>query len=166
MRARILCTTAMVVLPVATWAQDGLRSASLPERSLSSTPPAARSDLFLAEPDTYVPRLDGPTIYEIPYVFAGGYWYVGDMIAPRPVVDSPGPLRGTRPTRAPRLPHNGDSDVGRVPRSGPADPRPAAAPGIPKTFYVIAGCYAGDTPPRPERLPPDCDPSKVRVIRP
>ena len=42
-------------------------------------------------------------------------------------------------------------------------PRVAA---IPKTFYVIPGCYAGDTPPRVDRLPDGCSPLRVRTIPP
>ena len=41
----------------------------------------------------------------------------------------------------------------------------AASPGVPKTFYVIPGCYAGDKPPR-ATLPRGCDRSKLRVIPP
>ena len=41
----------------------------------------------------------------------------------------------------------------------------AARPGVPKTFYVIPGCYAGDKPPR-GRLPSGCDRSKVRTVVP
>jgi hypothetical protein len=40
-----------------------------------------------------------------------------------------------------------------------------AAPGVPKTFYVIPGCYAGDKPPR-AKLPRGCERSKLRVIPP
>ncbi|MGH9345933.1 MAG: hypothetical protein ACRD26_01590 [Vicinamibacterales bacterium] len=46
------------------------------------------------------------------------------------------------------------------------DPPPLAVPGVPKTFYVIPGCYAGDKPPRTVTLPRGCDPSKVRRIPP
>jgi hypothetical protein len=64
--------------------------------------------------------------------------------------------------------------AGASPASG-ADTRRAAAavaPGTPsaqatpKTFYVIPGCYAGDSRPRVEQLPAGCDPSAVRVIVP
>ncbi|HEY6361864.1 MAG TPA: hypothetical protein VIX63_12205 [Vicinamibacterales bacterium] len=50
-----------------------------------------------------------------------------------------------------------------------APPRPAPpppSPGVPKTFYVIPGCYAGDKPPGTVRLPPMCDAAKVRTIPP
>ena len=43
---------------------------------------------------------------------------------------------------------------------------PPAAPGVPKTFYVIPGCYAGDRPPQAVRLPPSCDAAKARAIPP
>ena len=42
-------------------------------------------------------------------------------------------------------------------------PRVAANP---KTFYVIPGCYAGDTPPQKNRLPDGCLTRNVRTIPP
>ena len=36
----------------------------------------------------------------------------------------------------------------------------------PKTFYVIPGCYAGDTPPEKDRLPKTCSARNVRTIPP
>jgi len=53
-------------------------------------------------------------------------------------------------------------------KPNPAPPSAATAsiPAKPKTFYVIAGCYAGDTRPEPRQLPPGCDPAKVRVVPP
>jgi hypothetical protein len=42
-------------------------------------------------------------------------------------------------------------------------PRIAATP---KTFYVIPGCYAGDTPPDTARLPSGCSPKNVKTIPP
>ena len=186
MRARILAA-AFCLLPVAAWAQDGLRSASLPERPLTSRPSPALGDLFRAEPDTYTPRRDLPNIYALPFVVLPGYGPFGDVyyLSPPPYANMPcaGFVRG-----CPVLSYDagGRSDrhhphrheyVERVPRGGPAAPAPppaappvapppVAAPGVPKTFYVIAGCYAGDKPPRPEWLPPDCDRSRVRVIPP
>lgn len=41
---------------------------------------------------------------------------------------------------------------------------PAPVRAAPKTLYVIPRCYAGDTPPRAEQLPPGCDPGKVRTV--
>jgi hypothetical protein len=45
-----------------------------------------------------------------------------------------------------------------------AQPPPAAAK--PKTFYVVPGCYAGDSPPEPGRLPGGCSSRSVRTIPP
>ncbi len=42
-------------------------------------------------------------------------------------------------------------------------PRVAANP---KTFYVIPGCYAGDTPPDKDRLPKTCSARNLRTIPP
>jgi hypothetical protein len=41
-----------------------------------------------------------------------------------------------------------------------------AAPGKPKTFYVIPGCYGGDRRPDPALLAPGCSLSKLRIINP
>ena len=158
MQARILCTGAMVVLPVATCAQDGLRSASLPERPLTSTLSPSRGDLFLAESDTYARRDDRHAKRDHPLLLLlGRYWYAGDVIMGAGREGPPYGHEGHRPAETrPR----------RQQTPPPAERPPAAAPGVPKTFYVIAGCYAGDRPPRPEWLPPDCDLSRVRVIPP
>ena len=57
---RVWCAAAALCL-IATWAsaQDGLRSASLPDRDLTPPLPSATPDLFRATPDTYVPRPPG-----------------------------------------------------------------------------------------------------------
>jgi len=187
MRARILgAAAAICLLPVASSAQDGLRSASLPERSLMSPSPAL-GDLFRAEPDTYTPRRDLPNIYALPIVVLRSDWSLGDVyyMSPPPYSNLPcaGVVRGCPVSsydagdRRDRHHARRRGYVGRVPRSGPGDPPPPtaappvapppiAAPGPAKTFYVIAGCYAGDTPPRTEWIPPDCDLSRVRVIPP
>jgi hypothetical protein len=39
-------------------------------------------------------------------------------------------------------------------------------PGVRKTLYVIPRCYAGDTPPRPEQLPPGCRLDNLRRVEP
>jgi hypothetical protein len=57
---RLLSCTATValLLGASMSAQDGLRSASLPERTMTNPVPAPRSDLFIARPGTYAPRFD------------------------------------------------------------------------------------------------------------
>ena len=53
-------------------------------------------------------------------------------------------------------------DLSRVTaRSEP--PRPPAPP---KTFYVIPGCYAGDSQPSADRLPTGCSPKNLKTIPP
>jgi hypothetical protein len=48
--------------------------------------------------------------------------------------------------------------------AGTPDTAFAAAPrAAPKTLYVIPRCYAGDTPPRADQLPPGCDAGNVRT---
>lgn len=42
----------------------------------------------------------------------------------------------------------------------------AAGRAVPKTFYVIANCYAGDKPPATTSLPPRCMGAEVRAIPP
>jgi hypothetical protein len=44
--------------------------------------------------------------------------------------------------------------------SAPVEPRPVG----PRRIYVIPGCYAGNLPPRADRLPAGCDVKQVRVI--
>jgi hypothetical protein len=46
---------------------------------------------------------------------------------------------------------------------------PAPPPPVPvthKTFYIIAGCYLGDVPPKDAGLPPTCDVAKTRTFQP
>jgi hypothetical protein len=169
-----MAAAAMCLLPIASSAQDGLRSASLPERPLTSALSPEQVDLFLAGPDTYKPRPDGRTIYDLPFGLSGGYWYPGDIFMPAPLpyghLPCAGMVRGC-PVMfyAYRDPDEPQRSRGRR-RSG-VDPPPAAppvppAPGVPKTFYVIPGCYAGDKRPQPEWLAPGCDLSRVRVVPP
>ncbi len=43
-------------------------------------------------------------------------------------------------------------------------PVPAVATPAPRTFYVVPGCYAGDSPPVAARLPSGCRASDVHTI--
>jgi hypothetical protein len=47
--------------------------------------------------------------------------------------------------------------------SRPSAPSAQAAP---RTFYVIPGCYAGDTRPTAQRLPPGCKIASLRTVPP
>ena len=57
MKPVLLAMATALLLTPAVYAQDGLRSASLPERPIATQPPGP-DDLFRAGPDTYRPRPD------------------------------------------------------------------------------------------------------------
>jgi hypothetical protein len=44
--------------------------------------------------------------------------------------------------------------------------QPSSTPALPKTFYVIPGCYAGDKPPREGMLPRGCSTARLRSVPP
>jgi hypothetical protein len=214
---RGLCTAAGILLLLSSvaLAQDGLRSASLPERTPMNPIPPEPRDLFRARPETYTPRPQ-----PFPPVFGG---YVTDGYSPR---------RSRRSkVSSPDIPANGYLELrvepstaqvfidglyvgtvddlrrqggGKALESGSHrvelrasgyeslwfdvridshetttyrnDLKPVAVPlppvtrvgppPAPKTFYVIPGCYAGDTRPNPARLPRGCSAAKLRAIPP
>ncbi|MBI4888313.1 MAG: hypothetical protein HY824_14560 [Acidobacteria bacterium] len=155
MRTRIAWTMAAALvcgLSGAAAAQDGLRSASLRESGV---------DLFRVDPDFYQ-RLPDPRanrlFVPVPYAVPAPYWYV-------PPVEGYRPRAGHRAT--PRS-ETGRRDLPYAERILPPATAslPPLAPGTPKTFYVIPGCYAGDRPPEPESLRPGCRRAKVTIIPP
>jgi hypothetical protein len=152
MRARVCCLAfAIGLVPAAAFAQDGLRSASLPERSLRNP----REDVFRARPETFRPD---PDRVLMPFVYGG---YFGPQLfypAVQPIIVVI-PRESIEPARVAPPP---------VPPAPVAPPAPyvAGLPGRPKTFYMIPGCYAGDRPPEPESLTPGCSISRLRVIPP
>jgi hypothetical protein len=210
----------VLVLSSSAWAQDGLRSASLPERNLRSPDPSAPVDQFRIGPRFYSPFADprvrdrqrpprfprgffpfgsnvgpwapyGPDALpadEQPYgylqlqvmpataeVLVDGY-YVGSVDDVRRMGTGralePGPHRVE--LRAPGY-ENVTFDVRVVPDetivyrrdlAANAPVLPPPVPGVPKTFYVIPGCYAGDRPPAAVRLPAKCDAANARTIPP
>lgn len=145
----------MGLVPVAASAQDGLRSASLPERTLSSALRPPREDVFLAGPDTYRPDPN-----RVPMPVFGGY-FGPQMVYPfvQPIIVVQLPRESIEPARVAPPP------VLPAPVPPPA-PYVGGPPGRPKTFYVIPGCYAGDRRPEPESLPPGCRISRLRVVPP
>ena len=152
MRGRLCCLAlAIGLVPAAAFAQDGLRSASLPERNLVEP----REDVFLATPDTY-----GRDPHRRARVPPFGFGFIGPTVpypAVQPIVVVI-PREAIDPTRVapPAIP---------APVAPPA-PYVAGVPGRPKTFYIIPGCYAGDRRPEPETLKSGCDISRLRVIPP
>lgn len=165
MRAAVLAAVmilALVVHASSVQAQDGLRSASLPERPIA-TPPPGPDDLFRATPQTYGPN---PTPQPPPYFFPGGIVYGGWPWS----YDDARRWRRQHP-EAERFRRDGDTRRDELERPAtlpppPAPPAPPTRAALPKTFYVIPGCYAGDKPPSRTTLARGCDRSKLRVIPP
>lgn len=146
------CGTALLLLmPITALAQDGLRSASLPERPLTSTIKAIPQDVHRATAATYRPH---PDRIPVPFVYGYQQPFVYPLVQPITVVQLPheivGPARVDPAPAPPALP----------------DPYTAGTPGRPKLFYVIPGCYAGDRPPEPGFLAAGCNPSRLRVVQP
>ena len=177
MEMRICAAAAgIVLLSSAAWAQDGLRSASLPERTLAAPLPTAVPDRFRAGPDTYTQH-DGRRMYRdlgrrsrgeggrprqrrLPSgfgFFPWGYTWDGGADAVR--ADA---VRSAEPATPSREDRRAVDPPER--REWPLPKAPG--PGAPKTLYVIPGCYAGDKPPRPDQLRPGCEASHVVEIPP
>jgi hypothetical protein len=206
------------------WAQDGLRSASLPERSLLPPNPLGPVDLYRAGPRTYAPPPQRPLIRDhrraskarrgdfgfFPFDTFAGPWapygfpaepivedfgYLLPQVTPgtaEVVIDGayvgtvddlrrtgvgqelePGPhqleLRapGYEPvTAGVRIAADETLFYRRDMRAASRPLPPPPPPGVPKTFYVIPGCYAGDKPPQADRLPANCDAANARTIPP
>jgi hypothetical protein len=183
MRLRVVATLLTSVLLSGTgWAQDGLRSASLPERNLDRTRDSR--DLFLATPDTYAPGSDrvdrarrrrgprrGPIVVgpwypsfpgPVPYAFE----YGGPAEAGHYVRDHDhAPAEAGHSVRA-GIEDRALARAASPPAAPARPPLPPNPPGEPKTFYVIPWCYAGDTPPRADRLPERCEIADLRVMPP
>jgi hypothetical protein len=225
---RLLCLAiTCCLLPGAARAQDGLRSASLPERNLRTPDPAAPPS-FRAGPLTFAPpddpRFKDPVLrFDIttPRPFFGGFapfeslgvpWWaatgysgpvpfrppngylqlqvapaVAEVLVDGFYVGSVNDVRGMAPGYAlepgshrielraagfepaafsVRVASGETIMYRRDLEAAPRPPAPLPAPGVPKTFYVIPGCYAGDRPPQTVQLPPMCDPAKARTIPP
>lgn len=142
-------------------AQDGLRSAALPEPTLSS-PVADERDLFRVPPDFYNrrPDPDGSRLFFpllLPTFVTTPYWYAPQY----PRIEGP-PQLDARTDAGKNTQRESIAESPALPSVPPAP----VLPGKPKTFYVIPGCYAGDRPPRVEWLPAGCDSSNMRVIPP
>jgi hypothetical protein len=154
MRTWVLAGIALLLAGTVS-AQDGLRSATLPERSPSPPLPTS-NDLYRVSPDFYQrpqppvrPHRNGPI------------WWGGGPFWPTAPAEVLAP-----PSVAPARPPARESSARHEPPRAPDVETPRLAPGLPKTFYVIPGCYAGDKRPDPEKLRPGCQASDVRVIPP
>ncbi len=155
MRAGVVVIVVLSGLaPAVSSAQDGLRSASLPDRPLTSSSHPVPEDVYLAGPYTYRPDRRRPSLPVFGYFgpqLLSPYPYIQPIIVvvPRDAVD---PARAVPPA----LP---------APVAPPA-PYVAGMAGRPKTFYVIPGCYAGDRQPEPESLAAGCSLTSLRVVPP
>jgi hypothetical protein len=151
---RLVCAPVMMCLvSLSAEAQDGLRSAVLPEPTLNSNG-SAEPDLFRVPPDFYNrPPDPGSSRLFFPYFLPAlpptPDWYFHRY---RPIPVPPQTRRSREALPA----------VTAI----PSPSLPPIPPGQPKTFYVIPGCYAGDKPPEPGWLPSGCDISKLRAIPP
>ncbi len=200
------------------WAQEGLRSASLPERNLADPDVSTPVDLVCAGLRAYPPPNDPRCrpdrrplgLPHFPYgSFVAPWWpYYGPFEVPfqelgyllprvtpgtaEVIVDGlymgsvddvrrtgrgqplePGPHRldlrapGYDPVTVGVQIASGETNhYQRDLEMTPRPPAPPPPPGVPKTFYVIPGCYAGDRPPETGRLPPKCDAAQARTIPP
>jgi hypothetical protein len=85
-------------------------------------------------------------------VVSGGY-FLPDVAPPSMPSASQRPVRPDPPAPAPSKPLE------------PAAPLPPPRlPDGPTRIYVIPNCYAGNVPPRAERLPAGCDITRVRIL--
>ena len=151
MRGRFCCAAlALSLVPAVSFAQDGLRSASLPERSLTSSQPPPE-DGYRARPGTYRPDLR-PRRLRLPPLYG---FYEPQLIYPtaQPIIL----VVPREPSQEARMPD---------PAPVPLAPYVAGTPGPAKMFYVIPGCYLGDRRPDPESLAAGCSLSRLRVVPP
>jgi hypothetical protein len=81
----VSAAAAICVVATTAWAQDGLRSASLPERNLTAPNPAAPPDVFVAGPRTYTPRRDREGRDRLPYLIPNWFSYPASVTQRVPV---------------------------------------------------------------------------------
>ena len=167
--AVMLATSLM--LPSAASAQrgSGARPGTLPSQPNrpvrpptgrpSPQPPAPQQppSPFAAGPRTYAPR------YDVPVNGGGrgyGHPFYGGGVGVGGYVELP-----TNGAPAVNDANASPADVQspRVVQIGPSSRPVTIASRGPDTFYVIAGCYAGNHPPDAQRLPKGCDAAKLRT---
>ncbi len=150
-----------------TQASSNRTSAPAPrtEHSHRPTPsPLASPDTrgpFDARPGTYAPRYNIPQHRHHRDGYSAGYalpFYDSAVEASPDAAAPPDAADQNVEPPGPSEPPN----VAASPAAPPA-PAPVAATHGPDTFYVIPGCYAGNRPPQPERLPKGCEVAKLRA---
>jgi hypothetical protein len=120
-----------------------------PQPPFVPSPAAQTRSPFDATPRTYAPRYDGRQRrrYGPPYYSSASG--IGALVNGSGVVT---------PEDVPPF------DVG-APLTSPVYERPpvVVASRGPDTYYVIPGCYAGNRPPNPQRLPRGCDAKNLKT---
>jgi hypothetical protein len=124
--------------------------------------------VFRAGPRTYAPRYDRSARRNRLYGYGAGFSYVTD---PFGYISQP-------ESGSPRLDRYMSQGITGYPRDVEPEARDAgdeslaslvrrlSTPAVPKTFYVIPGCYAGDVRPRAEQLPRGCQLALLREVPP
>src|SRR2546430_2505246 len=121
-------------------------ASAIPGRAFPAAHPQTELTTIMSVPDLFV---TAPSTSAAVHTLRSE----GSRVPPR----RPVPKRRLR-APPPEPPRTGEPPKNPVPASEP--PRIAAAHG-PDTFYVIPGCYAGNRPPNPARLPKGCDLMKM-----
>ena len=134
-------------------------------------PPSALDspvDVFRAGPRTYAPRYDRSARRNRLYGYGSGFSYVTDPFGYISQPESGSPrldrymsqgIMGYPRDVAPEARDDQDESLASLVRR-------LNTPAIPKTFYVIPGCYAGDVRPRAEQLPRGCQLALLREVPP
>lgn len=125
---------------------------------ITTLPPPRPSSPFDVRPGTYAPRHNDPQPRHLGGAYTGLPYYnsaigIGEYVpAPSAVAPRPEPPAAAPAPQSPPAP----APVPETPR--------VAVVHAPDTFYVIAGCYAGNRPPDPARLPKGCELGRLRIL--
>lgn len=128
----------------------------------TTLPPPPPPSPFAARPRTYAPHYDRPAPVHGRRGYGAGVPIYGDAIGFGAYVTGPAPA--TSPVPEQNLPPSAPPpELPGTSALVPEPPKETAVHG-PDTFYLIPGCYAGNRPPNPGRLPKGCDVSKLRSM--
>ncbi len=116
-------------------------------------PAPQTSSPFDATRRTYAPAYDGRSRHRYGPPYYSSAIGIGEL-----VTGAEGPAVPDDVVGVPESP-----DAARLTSPVVETPRMVVASRGPDTYYVIPGCYAGNHPPDPQRLPKGCDAAKVRT---
>jgi len=130
---------------------------------ITTLPPPPPPSPFAARPGAYTPRYDRPAPFRAGRgngvsIYDGT---LGFFPSAAPAVPPPAPDRTVEPALPRPEPPKALAPPAAPPP--PREPQRVAVAHGPDTFYVIPGCYAGNLPPRLERLPKGCDVARMRT---